>query len=79
MTLEKMLKFKDFVLTLIGEARLLYESLELINIDWQGLQNLFRQEYSKIGNAREQLFHAWQSSHFDENTETIDACATHIR
>ena len=27
----------------------------------------------KIGNTREQLFHAWRSFHFDENTETIDA------
>ena len=37
------------------------------------LQNSFRQQYSKIGNTREQLFHAWRSFHFDENTETIDA------
>ena len=49
-----------------------------INVDWQGLQNLFRQQYSKIGNTREQLFHAWQSFHFDENTETIDAYSTCI-
>ena len=49
-----------------------------INVDWQGLQNLFRQQYSKIGNTREQPFHAWRSFHFDENTETIDAYVTHI-
>ena len=40
---------------------------------------MFRQQYSKIGNTREQLFHAWQSLHFDENTETIDAYVNHIR
>ena len=34
----------------------MYHSLEPINIDWQGLQNLFGQQYSKIGNTREQLF-----------------------
>ena len=53
-----------FCLTLVGEARLWYESSTPINIDWQGLQNLFRWQYSKIGNTREQLFHAWWSFHF---------------
>ena len=53
--------------------------LEPIYVDWQGLQNLFRQQYSKIGNTREQLFHAWRSLSFNENTETIDAYVTHIR
>ena len=33
---------------------------------------MFRQQYSKIGNTREQLFHACKSFHFDENTETKD-------
>ena len=50
-----------------------------INVDWQGLQNVFRQQYSKIGNTREHLFHAWRSFSFDENIETIDAYVTHIR
>ena len=40
---------------------------------------MFRQQYSKIGNTREQLFHAWRLFHFDENTETIDAYVHHIR
>ena len=57
---------------MVGEARMWYQSLEPINVDCQGLQNLFRQQYSKIGNTREQLFHAWRSFHFDKNTETID-------
>ena len=71
-------KVHGFCLTLLGEARLWYQSLEPINIDWQGLQNLFRQQYSKIGNTREQLFHVWRSFNFDENTETIDAYVTCI-
>ena len=66
-------KVQRFCLTLLGEARLWYQSLEPINVDEQGLQNLFRQQYSEIGNTREQLFHAWKSFNFDENTETIDA------
>ena len=43
------------------------------------LQNLFRQQYSKIGNTREQLFHTWRSFNFDENTETIGTYVTCIR
>ena len=42
------------------------------------MQNLFRQQYSKIGNTREQLFYAWSSFSCDENTETIDAYVTCI-
>ena len=41
--------------------------------------NLFRQQYSKVGNTREQLFHAWRSFSFDENIETIDAYVSCIR
>ena len=43
------------------------------------MQNLFRQRYSKLGNTCEQLFHAWKSFHFNENTETIDSYVTWIR
>ena len=72
-------KVQRFCLTLLGEATLWYQSLEPINIDWQGLQNLFNQQHSKIGNKREQLFNAWRSFASDENTETVDAYVTHIR
>ena len=61
-----------FCLTLTGEARLWYESLRAINKEWEGLQNTFSQQYSKIDNTREQLFYTWRSLHFDKNTETID-------
>ena len=44
-----------------------------------GLQNQFRQQYSKIGNTREQLFHTLRSFHYDENVETPDAYVLRIR
>ena len=69
-------KVQRFCLTLLGEARLWYHFLEPKNIDWPELQNLFRQRYPKVGNTWEQLFHAWRSFNFDENTETIDAYIT---
>ena len=34
-------KVQRFCMTLVGEARLWYESLRLINIDWLGLHNQF--------------------------------------
>ena len=65
-------KVQRFCLTLLGEAWLWYHSLEPINVDWQEIQNLFRQQYYKIGNTGEQLFHLWRAFSFDENTETVD-------
>ena len=73
------LKVQRFCLTLKGEARLWYKSLRPINVDWIGLQNILRQQYSKIGNTREQLFHTWRSFHFDENAEMLDIYVNHIR
>ena len=72
-------KVQRFYLTLTGEARNWYATLEPIGIMWQELQNPFRQQYSKIGNTREQLFHAWRSFHYDENVETPDAYVLRIR
>ena len=72
-------KVQSFCLTLVGEARLWYESLRPIALDWNGLQDQFRPQYSKICNSREQLFHVWRSFHFNENVETIDAYVTCIR
>ena len=70
-------KVQRFCLTLLGEARLWFQSLEpLDNVTWPELQNLFRQRYSKLGNTCEQLFHAWRSFNFDVNTETIDSYVT---
>ena len=44
-------KVQRFYLTLVGEARLWYESLRPIAINRNGLQGQFRQQYSKIGNT----------------------------
>ena len=56
-----------------------YESLTPIANNWPALQESFRRQYSKIGNTKEQLFHAWRSFHYDENTETVDAHVNRIR
>ena len=65
----------QFCLTLTGEARLWYESLAPLDNDWPALQNKFRWQYSKICNTPKQLFHAWRTFKFDENTDTIDSYA----
>ena len=73
-------KVQRFYLTLLGEARLWFQSLEpLEGTTWPQLQNLFRQRYSNLGNTHEQLFHAWRSFNFDENIETIDSYVIRIR
>ena len=66
-------KVRCFIVTLIGEARLWYESLAPLDNDWPALQNKFRWQYSKIGNTLEQLFHAWRTFKFDKNTDSIDS------
>ena len=77
---DKDIKVQRFCLTLLGEARLGYQSLEpLGDTTWAQLQNLFRQRYSKLGNTHEQLFHAWGSFTFEENTDTIDSYVIRIR
>ena len=78
-TCQEDVKVQRFCLTLVGEARLWFESLKSIAIDWHGLQAPFRQQYSEIGNTREQLFHVWKSFHFYENSETINSYITCIR
>ena len=76
---QDIVKVQRLCLTLTGEARLWYESLRPINVDWLGLQNIFRKQYSKIGNTRKQLFHALRSFHFDKNAKTIDTYVHCIR
>ena len=44
-------KVQRFCLTLLGETRLWFQSLEPIDVNWPELQNLFRQRYSKVGNT----------------------------
>ena len=71
-------KVQRFCLSLVGEASLWYKLIRPINVEWEGLQNIFRQQYSKIGNTREQLFYTWRLLYFDENMETIDTYVNHI-
>ena len=52
----QLVKVQRFCLTLVGEARLWYESLRPINVDWVGLKNIIRQQYSKIGNTKHNYF-----------------------
>ena len=40
-------KVQRFCLTLVGDVTLWYESLRPIAVDWNGLQDEFRQQYSK--------------------------------
>ena len=67
------IRVRRFCLTLMGEARLWYESLKLMDMDWNALQTCFRQQYSKFGSSREQYFHVWRSFWYDENEDTIDS------
>ena len=66
-------KVRHFHLTLIGAARLWYESLALLDDDRPALQNKLRWQYSKISNTPEQLFHAWRTFKFDKNMDLIDS------
>ena len=50
-------KVRCFCMTLIGKARLWYESLAPLDNDWPALQNKFRWQYSKIGNTPKHRLH----------------------
>ena len=63
-------KVQRFCLTLTGVVWVWYEL---------GLQYIFRQWYSEMGDTREQLFHAWRSFHFIKNAEMKDAYINHIK
>ena len=65
-------KVRRFCLTLTHKARLWYETIRNVQLDWPTIQECFRQQYSKFGNTREQYFHVWRSFQFDEATDTID-------
>ena len=67
-------KVEKNYLTLTQEARLWYATLnaQQQQLTWEGLQDKFRQQYSKFGSTREQYNCVWRSFQFDEATETID-------
>ena len=54
-------KVHSFCLILVGEPRLWYESHRTIAVNWECLWAQFSQQYSRIGNTREKLFHLWRS------------------
>ena len=54
-------KVRRFCLTLMGEARLWYETLGTAQLYWETLRDHFWQQYFKFGSTREQYFHAWRS------------------
>ena len=66
-------------LTLTGEARLWYESIRPLEMDWEVLQECFKHQYSKFGSSREQYFYVWRSFLYDENTDTIDSYILKIK
>ena len=67
-------KVRKFCLTLMQGPKLWYATLnaQQQQLTWEGLQDRFRQQYSKFGSTREQYIHAWRSFQFDEATDTID-------
>ena len=48
-------------------------------MDWEALQEYYRDQYSKFGSSREQYFHVWRSFQYDENTDTIDSYILNIK
>ena len=51
-------KVHRFCLNLVVEARLWYDSLRPITVDWNGFK-LKQAAICQAGNTREHLFHAW--------------------
>ena len=76
--IEANVKVDRFCLTLLGEARLWYETLNPDTIDWPTLKNAFRQQYSKLGHTPEQYFYQWRSFYFDENVDDFDLYVTRV-
>ena len=74
---EENVKVNRFCLTLLGEVRIWYKTLNPDAFDWPALQNAFRQQYSKLGNTPEQYFQ-WRSFYFDENADNIDSYVTRV-
>ena len=56
-----------------------YETLRPIEVDWTGLQEHFRQQYSKFGSTKEQLFHMWRLFQYDENSDIIESYISKIK
>ena len=72
-------KTQRFRLTLIGEARLWYESIAHNDDGWPALQDHFRCQYSRVGGTPEQLCHQWRTLNYDESADTIDSYVIKLR
>ena len=72
-------KVRRLCLTLMGEARLWYETLIQVQLYWDALQECFWQQYSKFGSTRKQHFNVWRSFYFDKNVDTIDTYITRVK
>ena len=70
---------RRFCLTLTGEARLWYESIRHIEMDWDALQECFRQQYSNLVVRENSIFTYEDHFHYDENTDTIDSYILKIK
>ena len=75
------IKVQKFCFTLLGEARLWYQSLEpLGDITWAQLQNLFPAEIFKIMQHLQTAISCVEIIFtFNKNTETIDSYVIRIR
>ena len=78
MHFKRVTKSKEFCLTLVGEARLWYESLKSIALDWNGLQT----QYSAVFKNRKHqriVISCMEIISLDKNSVTLDSYVTHIR
>ena len=65
-----------FPLTLAGEGT---NQFILFKVIERNCKKGFGLKFSKLGNTRENLFHAWRMFHFNENVESIDSYEQRIR
>ena len=76
---EENVKVQRFCLTLLGEARLWYETLNLNNIAWLELQNAYQATVLKTGQyPKNSTSNQWRSFYFDENVDSIDSYVTRV-
>ena len=60
-----------FLSNISRRGKVMVQIIKACKCRLEQVTNQFWQQYSKIGITREQLFHAWRSFHFDENTEML--------
>ena len=68
-----------FCLTLVGDAHLWYDPIQLTYNDWLNLQKLFCWQFSKLGHTQEELLCRWRSFCFDETADIIDSYVLRLK